>query len=257
MQDHIKQAHRSADGYLQLSDAGYLALSEAMMRLGAGMWGGLKRPMPLRSWNRYPPVYAPRQDYAAKQFTRMILSGGLTVFVVAEPQPVSEESTPPLPPTKEPVAVPTGILKHLISWRHAIPDHVIRPTLKTVEGNIQLLVLLTVGILVVQEKEFERWYRSERARRKWPSQRSAAKPRRGRPIKRDRVKDEVLTLVRGGRWRANDGFAVLRRLLLSNNCSYVPSTDTLRRFVDDMHVETGEPRLLRDRLVPLLPHNND
>jgi hypothetical protein len=139
------------------------------------------------------------------------------------------------------------VLKRLIGWRNAIPDHVIRPTLKTAGNNVQLLVLLTVGILVVQEEEFKRWYKLERARYKWPSQRSSTRPKRGRPAKRDAVRSNVIALVQKGIWCASDGIPKLRRLLLTNDGHYIPSVDSLRRLVDQMHAETGEPQFIQPK----------
>jgi len=115
----------------------------------------------------------------------------------------------------------------------------------TAEGDTKLLVLLTVGVLVVREEEFEHWYKLERARYKWPSQRMSVKPRRGRPVRRDAYRDDVLALVQNGLWRGSDGLSKLRRLLRSRNCAHVPSADTLRRLIDGMHTETGDLRLFR------------
>ena len=226
---------------------GYLRLSDAMERLSVGVWGGLKRATILRGHTRGPPAYGRWREYSAERITNALLNGQLKVFVVAEPQLESEESSPPPPPTKDPVVVPTDVLERLISWRNAMPDHVLRPTLKTAGNNEQLLVLLTVGILVVQEEEFKRWYKLERARYKWPSQRSSTRPRRGRPMKRDAIRNNVETLIEEGQWRASDGFSKLRRLLLSSHCPYVPSVDSLQRLIDRMHTETGKPQLFRPK----------
>ena len=226
---------------------GYLRLSDAMKRLSAGVWGGLKRATILRGLTRNPPAHGRWREYAAKRFTNALLNGKLKVFVVAEPQLESDESSPPPPPTKDPVAVPTNVLKRLIGWRNAIPDHAMRPTLKTAGNNPQLYVLLTVGVLVVQEEEFKRWYKLERARNKWPSQRSSTRPRRGRPMKRDTVRSDVIALVQKGIWCASDGISKLRRLLLANDSNYIPSVDSLRRLVDQIHAETGEPQFLQPK----------
>jgi hypothetical protein len=218
-----------------------------MKRLSVGVWGGLKRATILRRHTRNPPAYGRWREYAAKRFTNALLNGQLKVFVVAEPQLESEESSPPPPPTKDPVVVPTDVLKRLISWRNAIPDHVLRPTLKTAGNNVQLLVLLTVGILVVQEEEFKRWYKLERTRYKWPSQRSSTRPKRGRPVKRDAVRSDVITLAQKGIWCAGDGISKLRRLLLTDDGRYIPSVDSLRRLVDQIHAETGEPQFFQPK----------
>jgi hypothetical protein len=107
--------------------------------------------------------------------------------------------------------------------------------------------MLGIGVLVVEEREFKRWYRLERSKGKWPSQRSKLKRGRGRPTKQTApLKKSVLALVRDHAWNARDGIGRLRRLLIAHgHLESVPSPDTLVRFVDELHLETGDPLLLR------------
>jgi hypothetical protein len=59
-------------------------------------------------------------------------------------------------------------------------------------GTRKLFALLTVGLLVVRTSDFDVWYQSERAKGRWPSQRSKLKIN-GRPTKQtDRLRDAVL-----------------------------------------------------------------
>jgi len=92
----------------------------------------------------------------------------------------------------EPVAVPVNVVKRLIASRGSLPDHPIRPSIETADGNQKLFALLTVGLLVVRTSDFDVWYQSERAKGRWPSQRSKLKIN-GRPTKQtDRLRDAVL-----------------------------------------------------------------
>jgi hypothetical protein len=155
-------------------------------------------------------------------------------------------------PGAEPTVVPTLVIARLITSRGGLPDHPIRPSIKTAGGNDQLFRLLVSGVLVVRESEFHAWYKTERARGKWPSQREAMKergpmkkPRRGRPSKQAQARDHVLHLAQNGKWKASEGIAKLRKLLLVRKVSSVPERDTLTRLVDQLYRETGHQALHR------------
>jgi hypothetical protein len=108
------------------------------------------------------------------------------------------------------------------------------------------LALLTVGILVVREGEFMPWYRSERSKGKWPSQRSRLKRGGGRPTKQtEAIRNAILELVREGAWNGKASIAKLHRLFVNSGRTDVPSPDTLARLVDRLRHETGEPGFLR------------
>ena len=112
---------------------------------------------------------------------------------------------------------------------------------------MKLFGLLKVGVLVMRESEFKHWYRSARARGKWPSQRSKlqANKRGGRPSKKTQsLQNTILDFVRDATWTAKDGPTKLRRLLIVGGHVAVPSRDTLRRLINDMHAATGQQELL-------------
>jgi len=105
-----------------------------------------------------------------------------------------------------------------------------------------------VGVLLVRTTDFEAWYQSERGKGKWPSQRSKSKLKigSGRPTKQtETMRNAVIRLVREEKWGGEIGVTELRRLLIDSGRNDVPSTDTLRRMVDQLHRETGEPALFR------------
>jgi hypothetical protein len=138
------------------------------------------------------------------------------------------------------------ISKRLIASRGSLPDHPIRPSIKSAEGNERLFALLTVGLLVVRASDFEDWYQSERAKGRWPSQRSKSKISEGRPTKQtEAIRNAVLALVRDHKWNGKDPISGLQRLLVASGRSEVPSQDTLARLVDHLHSEMGEAELLR------------
>jgi hypothetical protein len=192
--------------------------------------------------------YGPWREHAAQSLRTATLKGQLTVYVVEGPQDASGECDPTrvAPRGFLPVVVPVSTLSRLLTSRGGLPDHAIRLTLKTAQGNEQLFAPLSVGLLAVGESDFEVWYRLERAKGKWSSQRSRSKIANGRPTRQaEPLRNAVLGLVREGAWSGKSSFTELRRLLITSGRSDVPSVDTLERLVRRLHSEMGEPKLFR------------
>ena len=230
---------------------GFLPLSDAINRLAHGIWGGLRRPVPVvklkKAAKKASIGFGRWRSYAAQCLRAAALNGELRVFVVAKPQSAEDRRLKrPPPPTLEPVMVPTSVLAQLMVPRGVLPDHAIRPTLKTVADDQELFVLLNLGLLVVHESEFKVWYREERARGKWPSQRLKSMRGRGRPTKQtEGLRNAIVAHVHDGSWSGKDKLTKLHRMLLGSGRSDIPSADTLGRLVDCLHAETGEPGLLK------------
>jgi hypothetical protein len=231
---------------------GFLCISDAVNRLAEGMWGGLTRPIPVQAAKltaqRGSVGYGPWRQHAAQSLRAAALKGELAVYVVKDPQASPQECDPARVAHKGflPVVVPVSVLTRLLTSRTGLPDHAIRPTIRSVEGNEQLYVFLSVGVLAVREREFEVWYRSERAKGKWSSQRSRSKVANGRPTRQtETLRNAVLRLVREGAWSGKSTFTELHRLLVTSGRSDVPSLDTLERLVRRLHLETGGPELFR------------
>jgi hypothetical protein len=231
---------------------GFLRFSDAISRLDEGMWGGLRRPAPVRAIKRIQKRasigFGPWREQAGQHLTAAVKKGRLAVYVFAEPQVLfkSRVLARRSPKELEPVTVPVSVLARLSTARGSFPDHPIRPSIKTAEGDEKLLGLLTVGVLVIRASDFEVWYRSERAKGKWPSQRSRLKISGGRPTKQTKpVRNAVIGLVRDRKWSGKVSIAKLRRLLIASSDDKVPSPDTLARLVDQLHAETGEAEFFR------------
>jgi hypothetical protein len=108
-------------------------------------------------------------------------------------------------------------------------------------GTRKLFALLTVELLVVRTSDFDVWYQSERAKGRWPSQRSKLKIN-GRPTKQtDRLRDAVLALVHDHKWSGEDPISALHRMLVASGYSEAPSQDTLARLVDHLPPRNGSP----------------
>jgi hypothetical protein len=232
---------------------GYLLLSEAYARHHAGVWGGFQSFPPAQAIRKNLKTsvgFGARRTYAAQPVTAAVRHGNLRVYLVADPNlgPNIDRPNWPVAPTKEPVIVPKDVLRRLIAPRDVLPDHALCPTfLKTAGGDPNLYVLLRVGAFVVQQREFEDWYRSQRSKGKWPSQQSRSKRAPGRPTKQiESLKNAVLTLVRDQVWSIKDGIAMLRSLILKRGePKDVPSPDTLERLVSRLYLETGNPAFHR------------
>jgi len=139
------------------------------------------------------------------------------------------------------VALPRGVLDSLILSRGTLPDHAHRPSLRMCGGDKQLLFALETGFLAVNESEFEAWYRAERRRGKWPSQRSQTKrPLKGRPAKETAgLRNAIVNLTLESRWTAKAGLNALHRLLKAERAE-IPSPAALGRIVDRLWNEIGE-----------------
>jgi hypothetical protein len=236
---------------------GFLRFSDAISRLAEGMWGGLRGPAPMRAIKRVVKRiekkeasigFGPWREQAGHGLTAAVKKGRLAVYVFAKPQALfkSRALARRSPQELEPVTVPVSVLARLSTTRGSLPDHPIRPSIKTAEGDEKLLGLLTVGVLVIRAGDFDVWYRSERAKGKWPSQRSRLKIGGGRPTKQDeRVRNAVIGLVRDGKWSGKVSIAKLHQLLIASGGIEPTSPDTLARLVDQLHAETGKAEFFR------------
>jgi hypothetical protein len=241
---------------MNLTPKGHLPLSSATNRLADGMWGGLPRPEPVVAFKqgqqKLPVGFGPWREKAASRLRAAAVGGELEVYVVAKPQGRSKirKLTGRAREEIEPVVVPVGVLNRLMTSRGGLPDHAIRTSIKIAGGDERLMALLTTGLLVVRTKNFEAWYRSERAKGKWPSQRSRKTASEGRPTRQtEALRNAVLGLVHDLKWNGEAGIAELRRLLVASGRP-APSSDTLARLVDQMHRETGEAGLRRIARAP-------
>jgi len=225
---------------------GFVRFSDAISHLADGTCGGLRRPAPVqdakRTDKRASIGFGPWRELAGKQLTAAVKKGKLDAYVCVTPPVLLGDGL------FEPTPLPVTVLARLITTRGSLPDHPIRPSLTTTAGDAKLLRLLTIGILVIRTSDFEAWYRSERAKGKWPSQRSKSNPRRaGRPTMcTEGLRNAVIGLVRDGQWSGKKSLPELRRLLgaLGN---IAPSVHTLARLVDQLHSETGESEYRRNR----------
>jgi hypothetical protein len=231
---------------------GYLRFSHAVSRLADGIWGGLPRPVAVveikEIWRDVSVVFGPWREQAGKRLTAAVMNEELAVYMVADPRSEEAALKPCAPKQTEPLALPLNLLRQLLTnSRGILTDHVIRPMLKTVEHNLTLFHLLTEGLLVVRASDFDVWYRSERGKGKWSSQRSRSRRGNGRPTKQtEGDRNAVFALVRSGSWSGKESIAKLHRILKRERPG-VPSPDTLARMVDELHRETGDSGLLRTR----------
>jgi hypothetical protein len=230
---------------------GYILLSAAINQFAAGIWGGLRQPEPVRAVKKIAKKlsvgFGPWREKAGQHLTAAVRRGELGVYVAPDASRLAQ-CVPSPTGYSGPVIVPRTVLKRLITSRQTLQDDPIRPSLTTAAGDERLFALLSVGVLVVRSDDFATWYEVERARLKWPSQRSTNRILPGRPSKQtEAMRNAILGLVRDEKWRGEQGATQLRRLLLSLGRTAVPSADTLARMVEQMHHEIGDPALILKR----------
>lgn len=231
---------------------GFLRFSDAVTQLAEGMWGGLRQAEPVQTIKKIAKNasigFGPWQEQAGKRLTAAVRKGEVAAYLAADGQRSFEHLVSPQDVMGQREVLPIGVLKGLMTSRGTLPDHPIRPSIKTAEGNHKLFGLLTVGILLIRADDFADWYRSERAKGKWPSQRSRSKNGNGRPTKQtEAIRNAVMALVRDQKWTGQVGITELHRILVDSGRIDVPSPDTLTRLVDQLHRETGEPGLFRKK----------
>ena len=125
--------------------------------------------------------------------------------------------------------------------RGSLPDHP-RASMKAAGGDGKLFRSLNTGLLLVRRSEFDVWYQRERAKNRWPSQRSTSKQRDGRPsVQTDELRTAVINAMR----ERKTSIAALRRRLVGSGRADIPSLDTLERLVDQLYRETGEAEFFR------------
>jgi hypothetical protein len=228
-------------------------ISDAISRLADGMWGGLRRPAAVGAIKKSSPKvsigFGPQREEAGRRIRAAATNAKLVVYVAPNRQVRAKSRSQVCHPPGliEPTVVPISVVKRLITTsRGSLPDQPIRPSLKATEDNQKLLALLISGLLAIRMSDFDVWYRSERHKGKWPSQRSMLKSHNGRPTKQtEALSGAILALVYAGTWNGKASFTKLHQLLVDSGRPDVPSPDTLVRLVDQLHRETGNAALFR------------
>jgi hypothetical protein len=178
----IRSARSSASSVRMLTTPaildGFLLLSSASRKPREGMWGGLKRPIPVAELKRhYPKLRVGLSEWreaAVERVRAALRRGDLAFYVMAAD-------------LSEPMPLPVELAQRLVSWRgEIITDRPIRlPHSWARDGLIssQTFLLLKSGVFVVRRDEFEAWYRDERRRTVGPRSES----KRGRAGEEDRM----------------------------------------------------------------------
>jgi hypothetical protein len=243
-----------------------MLLSEAHRRLRDGMYGNLSPPAPLvESRKREHPWrprirWGPHLSRASQTIRGAAIDGGLTLYAMSAsvmPQlkngrldAASIEDTLRFP-------VPRELVGRLITSRGGLPDHPIavsRSRKLRDFASEEFLLHLAQSVLVVKRSEFEAWYRSERRRQRWPSQRPNVQGHKRRRAGRPKLDDLKITILQHVRdretWSGKQPIGeLIEQLRWHHPHVRVPSYNTFRRIIDELQEETGEPRLIRQRKV--------
>ncbi len=235
----------------------FLRLSEAVDILEAKMFGGIKRPGPINEAKKYGGKnlsvgWGPWRERAKKTIRQAALRGEIKIYAVGPPPRgigSDRNDKPADAGDGEPMEIPVIILECLPTSRGGFLEGGIRlghDVLQKEEMSAALETALYEGSLVVDSATFQSWYETEKARKRWPSQRGA-KHRIGRPsIRTEAFKNAVQAIINDGEWNAaTHSVNALRRRLQQRNTTPPPSADTLIRLVDGLFEETGDPALRR------------
>ena len=184
--------------------------------------------------------FGPWKEEAGRQLRSAAIEGKLAIYGFAKSQSPIDNLH------RSPVVLPKAVLSRMIPRRGGLPDEPVRVSLKIAGGDQKILNLFRIGkgLLLVNVKEFNSWYRLERAKGKWSSQRSKLKRREGRPSKQTNTLRQA---VMNAMCEQKTSIAALRRRLVASGRTDVPSLDTLERLVDQLYRETGEQALRRAR----------
>ncbi|KZD23897.1 hypothetical protein [Tardiphaga robiniae] len=220
-------------------DLEFLLISEAVERLEAGMFGGaITRSEPVKELKqratRLSVGFGPQRDAAASGILRAMLEDDLPVYVIARSIP--DENCRWL-------VVPVEVLQLMPRVRGGLPDHPVRQPISLLRNKFivpELFAALASSALHLKRSEFEAWYGKQKSLRRWLSQRTSKKPRVGRPSKQtEQVLNLIRALVAEDKWAAPLGIAKLTKLLASKG-EFL--RNTLRRAVDQLYLETGDPK---------------
>ena len=184
----------------------YLALAEIENSLANRMWAGFGSAelaaQILRDAGeigKRGSGFGPRRARVAATLEKAFLSGQLTLYVAAD---LTRFAVLPRW-AKNPMPVPKELIGHVfIKVRGRMPGNFAMPEPNLVR-NERLFALLNGGQLVVREGEFRRWVRSQRKKRRWPSQQKAqcSKNPVGRPSKLTvQLKGAILDIIGQQAW---------------------------------------------------------
>jgi hypothetical protein len=226
---------------------GFVLISNAVKRLENGMFGGLGRPDMVDRIKKACPRLSigsgPQREKAAEAICQAVLSGKLQVYVERRGQARDSNSGADRIPTLR--IVPSAVLKILPKTRGGLPDAAIRVPLFLLREKLvdeETFVALSSGPLLLKETDFASWYRREKRKGKWPSQRNRKSPHVGRPSKQDpTLINKVTSIVRANAWSGK--VSELERLLARDGI--VVSHDTVARILDALFVTTGDERFRR------------
>ncbi len=255
----------------------YHRLSDAVDLLERRMWGGLPTPFAPMSVSapeelakrlkrnqrakRSPFSWEPHTREAIKLVVEALKTGSLNLYCLYQTsngdnwavhaQPMPQELVLLLPRSRLglPMPMPGRLFEPKISNQGSLV-----PQLSTKDRTWCSIAARSYHI--VKKDEFRIWMESERRKYSWPSQMThynlPLKNKRGRPRKRDSIRDFIRKIIGEGKFSSNDfskGDAMrLKRLVEAAKGSPI-SQKTFARAVEDYHISTGDPRLGKFRRV--------
>ena len=214
---------------------GFLRIRDVIAALARGMYATFPQPKPVHAikfdHQKASVIFGPWKEHAAQRLRAASCDGDLPIYAKGNSDP-------------QPVMIPADVVGRLIPVRGGLPEHAIRPNLKTTGGDPRLLKVLSSGVLLVRQDDFGAWYKSERRKGRWSSQRLRKEAPEGRPSRVNNVLRDAVANALRERKRSP---AELRRDLIASGSPDVPSVDTLERLIDRLYRETGRPEFFRNK----------
>ncbi|MDI9849975.1 hypothetical protein QM467_18200 [Rhodoblastus sp. 17X3] len=221
----------------------FLTISAAVERLQHGMFAQSPRPLPLNEMKKHPSVgrdasidWSLWKEKAAATIRQAALRGSLPIYFI--PATMSE-CTMAASVDGGPILLPAVALSLVIPSRQGLPDHPTRLAKPAPSnGHFDEWRWKLIGCkLLVETNAFERWYRTEKRKGKWPSQVNRAKRKPGRPRVAEVWAHRIANLIEREKWCAHQPISQLKKLLaelrivaslsetLPSDCEAVASRD--------------------------------
>jgi hypothetical protein len=277
--------HRRSGGFLSSLVCGfskkramqcYMSISDAVIRLRDGTFAQLPRLLlvveakaAFRKEQRRPPEdgrppkkvqlnrkpkplsvdFGPWRTEAAEQIRDAALAGKLKVYLAPEN---GTEYPACAKDWGEPELLAPDVLRLIILVRGGLPDHPlhVRSAPRGSAIDRSLLMRVKTCALLLKRTEFDAWYRDEKLKRKWPSQKESKSPHPGRPRTNEVWTNRIKNFVDANRWAAQQSIVALKSMLAASEDEAPPSDDTLARIVDRIFQEMGDSRFRRKKRRP-------
>jgi hypothetical protein len=123
---------------------GFLRIPDAVAALVRGMYATFQQPKLIHKikldHQKARVVFGPWKEHAAERIRTAACDGKLPIYVKGNPD-------------QQPLILLPKVVDRLIMVRGGLPEHPVRPSLKTAHGDARLFKLLSSGLLLIHKRE--------------------------------------------------------------------------------------------------------